>query len=164
MNEIFERASIRKYQDRPVEPEKIEALLRAAMAAPSAGNQQPWEFYVVTAPEMIRALSQVHRYAGCAADAPVVLVPCYRTEGIWLPEYAPVDLAIATENLLLSIVSEGLGGVWLGIYPQQDRVAAVDKLLHLPETLHAFALVPLGYPAESRKQQDRFDPSRIHTI
>ena len=164
MKEIFERVSIRKYEDRPVEPEKIEAILRAAMAAPSTGNQQPWEFYVVTDKEIIRKLSKVHQYAVTAADAPVVIVPCYMTENIWVPEWAQIDLAIATENLWLETTSQGLGGVWMGIAPQEDRIEAVDKILGLPANLHAFALFPLGYPAESRKQEDRWKPERIHYI
>ena len=164
MKEIFERISVRKYEDRPVEPEKIEAILRAAMAAPSTGNQQPWEFWVVTDKETIRKLSQVHEYSGDAAGAPVVIVPCYRTTGIWLPDWAQIDLAIATENLWLETTSQGLGGVWMGIAPQEDRIQAVDAILDLPEGLHAFALFPLGYPAENRPQQDRWDPSRVHYL
>lgn len=164
MNEIFTRVSIRKFEPRPVEDEKLERILRAAMAAPSTGNQQPWEFYIVKNRKVIEALSRCHRYAGCAQNAPVVLVPCLRTEGLWLPENAEIDLAIATENILLEIVSQGLGGVWLGVAPDQARMDAVGKILHLPKTLRAFALVPLGYPAEARKREDRFDPSRIHTI
>ena len=79
MNEIFSRVSIRKYEDRPVEEEKIERLLRAAMAAPSTANQQPWEFYVVTDRAKIEELSKVTPFTGAAAGAPVVFVPCYRT-------------------------------------------------------------------------------------
>lgn len=164
MKEIFERVSIRKYTDKPVEPEKLERLLRAAMAAPSAGDQQPWEFFVVTDREMIEALSKVHRYAGCAKNAPVVIVPCYRTEGLWVPQYAQIDMAIATENLLLAITAEGLGGVWLGIAPEEERMDRVALALGIPPTLRPFALVPLGYPAESRTQEDRFDPKRIHYL
>jgi nitroreductase len=164
MNEIFHRVSIRRFQDRPVEKEKTEAILQAAMQAPSAANQQPWEFYVVTDRDMIEKLSRVHLYSGAAAGAPVVIVPCYRTKDLWVPEWAQIDLAIATENLWLETTAQGLGGVWMGIAPQEDRIEAVDAILGLPEGLHAFALFPLGYPAESRPQEDRWDPSRVHYI
>lgn len=164
MKEIFERVSIRKYEDRPVEPEKIEAILRAAMAAPSTGNQQPWEFYVVTNRAVIESLSQVHQYSGAAAGAPVVIVPCYKTRDIWVPEWAQIDLAIATENLWLETTAQGLGGVWMGIAPQEDRIEKVDEILGLPDGLHAFALFPLGYPAEHRAQEDRWDESRVHYV
>ncbi len=164
MNEIFTRVSIRKYENRPVEPEKIEKILRAAMQAPSTGNQQPWEFYVVTDRETIEKLSKVHQYAGCAAGAPVVIVPCYRTKDLWVPEWAQIDLSIATENLWLETTAQGLGGVWMGIAPQEDRMQAVEEILGMPGDLRAFAIFPLGYPAESRPQEDRWDPSRIHYV
>ena len=164
MKEIFERISIRKYENRPVEEEKIRQILKAAMAAPSAGNQQPWEFYVVRDPEMIRKLAETTPYSKSAAGAPVVIVPCYRTNGLWAPMYDTIDLSIATENMLLEITSLGLGAVWMGIPPIEDRILAVDRILGLGEDLHSFALVPVGYPAESRPQQDRFQEERIHWI
>ena len=94
MNEIFHRVSVRKFEPKPVEQEKILQILRAAMQAPSTGDQRPWEFYVVTNREKIVALSKCHKYAGCAANAPVLIVPVYRKEGVWLPEYEQIDMAI----------------------------------------------------------------------
>ncbi len=164
MNEIFKRISVRKFQDKPVEEEKIEKILRAAMAAPSAANQQPWEFFVVTDRDTIAAVSKCSPYARCAAKAPVVIVPCYRTEGLRFPENNIVDLSIATENILLEITALGLGGVWLGVAPAPERIAKVDAALGIGEKLHAFALVPCGYPAEERPQEDRYDPERVHRI
>ena len=163
MQEIFERVSIRKYTDRAVEDEKILAILRAAMAAPSAGNQQPWEFYVVRDRNKLEELSRVSPYAGCAKAAPVANVSAYR-EKLWAPAYAQIDMSIAMENLWLACGEQGLGGVWLGIAPVEDRMRAVEDILGIPEGLRAFAVFPLGYPAEERKQQDRFDESRIHFI
>ena len=104
MNNIYHRVSIRKYQDRPVENEKINVLLRAAMQAPSAANQQPWEFFVVTDPGKLRELADTSPYAKMTANAPVAIVSAYRKECI-LPEYAEIDMSIAMENL------------WLKIYP-----------------------------------------------
>lgn len=161
---IFHRVSIRKYQPKAVESEKVEKLLRAAMAAPSACNQQPWEFYVVTNPAKIQELSQTSPYARCAAGAPVVFVPCYRREGLVAPMYADIDLSAAVENLLLEADALGLGAVWMGISPQPERMAAVEKVLDMPENLAAFALVPCGYPAEARPQQDRYDVNRVHYV
>ena len=88
MNSIFHRISVRKYEDRPVEKEKIMEILRAGMQAPSACNQQPWEFYMVTDKEKIQKLSKVTPYNGCAAGAPVVIVPVYHTEGLVAPSFA----------------------------------------------------------------------------
>lgn len=93
MNSIFHRISVRKYEDRPVEKEKIMEILRAGMQAPSACNQQPWEFYVVTDKEKIQKLSKVTPYTGCAAGAPVVIVPVYHTEGLIAPSFTQIDMA-----------------------------------------------------------------------
>lgn len=163
MNEIFHRTSIRKYQDKPVEDEKLELILRAAMAAPSAKNQQPWEFYVVTDREKIVELSKTSPYAAFTDKAGAMIVPCYRTD-CKIPEYAQIDLSIATENILLEVDSLGLGACWIGICPQEERMTAVEKVLDIPENLRAFSIVAIGYPAEERIQQDRYDKSRIHFV
>lgn len=164
MNEIFTRVSTRKFEDRPVEPEKITQLLKAAMQAPSAGNQQPWEFYVVTDKDKIKALSEISPYAACAQNASAVIVPCYRTNGLRWNETVLLDLSCATENLLLEAVSLGLGTVWLCASPLNDRMTKADAVLGNPDGLHAFAVVPVGYPAETKEQQNRFDESRIHYL
>ena len=163
MKELFERVSIRKFTDEPVDDEKILAILRAAMAAPSAGNQQPWEFFVVRDRAILGKLSEVSPYAGCTKKAPVSIVSAYR-EGLWAQDYAQIDMSIAMENLWLACGGEGLGGVWLGIAPIEERMKAVERILNLPDTVRAFAIFPYGYPDEERKQQDRFDQSRIHYI
>lgn len=165
MNAIFHRVSIRKYQDRQVEQEKIDKMLRAAMAAPSACNQQPWEFYVVINREKIEELSKVSPYSSCAKDAPLVFIPCYRkTEGIIAPSYREIDLSASVENLLLEADELGLGAVWMGIAPQEERMEAVRMVLDIPDSLYAFALIPCGYPAETRPQQDRYEVNRIHYV
>ncbi len=161
MNSIFHRISVRKYEQRKVEPEKIEKMLKAAMAAPSACNQQPWEFYVVTDKELIGQLSEASPYAKCAKEAPVVFVPCFRSEGI-APEYFNIDMSAAVENLLLEADTLGLGAVWMGISPDEGRMEAVRKVLDIPVNLNAFALVPCGYPAEEREQENRYEESRVH--
>ena len=133
------------------------------MQAPSAGNQQPWEFYVVTRRALIEKLATVSPYAGCTKGAPAVIVAAYR-ENCMMPEYAQIDLSIAMENLWLETDAQGLGGVWLGIAPIEDRMKAVEDIVGIPDTLRAFAIFPFGYPAEERKQQERFDAERIHWI
>ena len=99
MEAIFSRVSVRKFEDRPVEPEKIEKILRAAMAAPSAKNQQPWEFYVVTNRETLLQLSKATPYSMCVKNTPQALVLAARKEGLNAPEFRDIDLAIATENI-----------------------------------------------------------------
>jgi len=164
MNSIFHRVSVRKFKNDPVKSVDVEWMMRAAMAAPSACNQQPWEFYVVRDAIVIKALSECSPYAGCAAGAPLVIVPCYRTQGLIAPEFDLIDLSIASENILLQADSLGYGAVWLAIAPNEERMTNVIKVLHLPDTLKPFCLIPVGVPAEEHPQPNRFDPSRIHEI
>ena len=152
MADLFHRVSIRKYQDRPVEREKIVEILRAAMAAPSAKNQQPWEFNVITKKDTLEKLSKASPYAGMTANAPVAIISAYRKD-CDVPCYADIDMK--TDEI-------GLGGVWLGIAPIEERMKEVEEIVGIPEDQRAFAIFPLGYPAEERAQQDRFDESRIH--
>ena len=163
MNEIYTRVSIRKFTDEPVEEEKLLAILRAAMQAPSAGNQQPWEFYIVTDRDMLEALSRVSPYAGCTRGAPVAIVSAYR-EKLWAPDYAQIDMSIAMDNLWLETAAQGLGGVWLGIAPVEERMTAAEEIVGIPEGQRAFAVFPMGHPAEQKQQQDRFDEKRIHRL
>jgi nitroreductase len=163
MDTIFHRISVRKFTEQKVEQEKIEKILSAGMQAPSAANQQPWEFYVVTNQELLKKLSTSSPYAGPAAGAPAAIVSVYRKD-CRLPEYAQIDMSIAMENIWLETDALGLGGVWIGTAPLQERMDAVRAILNIPDSLEVFALFPFGYPAESRPQADRTDPARIHYI
>ena len=164
MRGIFERASVRSFSDRPVEEEKIERLLRAAMAAPSAGNEQPWEFYVVTGREALERLSRCSPYAGCVKGAPAAVVLCFDAARLRFPECALLDMSAAAENLLLAAQAQGLGAVWLGVAPYEERMEAVRRAIDLPKEYFAFAIVPVGYPLRAPKAADRFDAGRIHRI
>lgn len=164
MDAIFSRVSVRAYEERPVETEKVEKILRAAMAAPSAVNQQPWEFYVVTDKAVLKKLSKTSPYAGMVADAPIAIVPCCRREGMIAPDYADIDLAIATENILLEIDALGLGGVMIGTSPIAERMKNVTEALNLPPSLTPFTIIPFGYPKSKQHQQDRYDASRVHYV
>ena len=164
MSSIFHRISVRKFENRPIEKEKIVQVLKAGMQAPSACNQQPWEFYVVTDKEKIQELSTATPYSKCAAGAPVVIVPVYRTEGLVAPSYAEIDLSIAQQNIWLETDALGLGGVCIGISPVPEFMEPVCRILQLPDNLKPFCLFPLGYPSEERPQQDRFELNRIHFV
>lgn len=163
MKEIFHRTSIRKYLDKPVEDEKIEMMLKAAMAAPSAGNQQPWEFYVIKDKTILESLSKTSPYASCCKAAPLAFVPCYHTVSKF-PEYAQIDMSASVQNLLLEADSLGLGAVWLGIAPLKERMQAVRTVLNIPENLNAFAIISCGYPEAVHAQENRFDKKRIHYV
>lgn len=163
MNAIFTRTSVRKFEDRPVEKEKIEKLLQAGFVAPSAGNQQPWEFYVVTKRETIEALAKTSPYAVSAAKAPVVLVIAARKDVIF-PGITDIDCAIATENLWLELEELELGGVMMAVSPVPERMEAVRQILNLPDNQYAFALLPFGYPVGKKPQVDRYDAKKIHWV
>ena len=164
MNNIYHRVSIRKYKDCPVEKDKLLQILKAGMQAPNACNQQPWEFYVVTDKETIQKLSQITPYAGCAAKAPVIIVPVYRTEGLPALPMVAIDMGMALENIWLETDALGLDGVCIGISPIQEWMDQARQILGITENLSVFSLFALGYPDEERTQQDRFDRSRIHFV
>ncbi len=164
MNSIFKRISVRKFLDKEIEQEKVELLLKAGMAAPSAGNQQPWELYVITNKDIIEQLSLASPYAKCVKNAPMAIVPVYRKEGLKFKEYAHIDMSICCENILLEATELGLGSVWLGIAPIKERMDQVNQILNLPDNLESFAIIAIGYSNEHRKQQDRYEEKRVHYI
>ena len=164
LNAIFTRVSTRQFEPRKVESKYIIKILRAAMAAPSAVNQQPWEFWVSDDPEINARLSQVTPYATPARNAPVVIVPCYRMNDLAVPEMVNIDMAICAENILLEAEELGLGAVMLGIAPFEDRMNDTAEILKLPENFRPFMIIPIGYPLNKHPQEDRYEPSKVHTL
>lgn len=162
MKEIFERRSVRQYEDRPVPPELTERLLRAAMAAPTARDAREWAFVAVTDPVLREKLGRVHLYAGPAGRAPLVIVPVGDLREKPVDDYWQQDLAACTQNLLLEAQHLGLGAVWMGIAPGEDRMAAVADILGLPVRVLPFALIAVGWPAEQREPRDNWTPDAVH--
>ncbi|MBN7287652.1 MULTISPECIES: nitroreductase family protein [Campylobacter] len=164
MKEIFHRSSVRNYENKEIEDEKIRRVLKAAMAAPSAGNQRPWEFYVVKDKILLQALSKLSQYSDCLKDAPVGIVICYNNEGCKYQECAPFDASCAAQNLWLEADSLGLGAVWLGIAPYEKRMQEAREILNLPPNLSVLCIMAIGYPKTAHEQKERFDESKIHYI
>lgn len=162
MKDILYRRSIRKYTADPVSEQDMEDLLRAAMAAPSAGNAQPWHFVILTERRLLDAIADFHPYAGMAREAPAAILVCGDPALEKYPGYWVQDLSAAVENLLLAAQSKELGAVWVGIYPTEDRVRKVRELLAIPESIIPFALVPFGHPAEKKPPAERYNPQRVH--
>ncbi len=162
MNEIFQRTSVREFKPDKVEKEKIQMLLKAAMAAPSACNQQPWEFIVVENKDSLKYLSDVNPYAKLLESAPLGIVVLANTTGSVCPEYWQQDLSAATQNMLLEAVSIGLGGVWMGVAPGEDRMKFVADYFNLESNLQVFAIVAFGYPAKTPNAKNKFNDSKIH--
>jgi len=163
MQAILTRRSIRKYTAQPVPDELIKDLLAAAMAAPSANNQQDWYFVVVKSRQVLDELGKVHAHAP-VAGAPLAIVVCgdlqrEQSKGFWVH-----DCSAATQNLLLAAHAHGLGAVWCGCHPRQERMAGVRQVLSLPEHLVPLALVVIGYPAEHKEPANRYDPARVQVF
>ncbi len=163
MDAIFHRTSVRQFEEREVEQEKIDKILRAAMQAPTAGNQQNWEFYVVKKKSVLKELAETSPYAWPVEKASFAIVVAYSDEAM-LPPYNDIDCAIASENIWLEADALGLGAVMLGIAPIEERMEAVEKILYMPETHHAFTILAIGYPAKVNPQQDRYDENKVHYI
>ena len=159
---LYTRRSIRSFTDEAVTEADLEALLRAAMAAPSAGNAQPWHFVVVTESAVLDAIPGIHPYAAMCKTAQAAVVVCAELALEKYPGYWVLDCAAATQNLLLAARGLDIGSVWCGLYPQQERMTAMAGLLRLPEGIAPHALVALGHPAQEFKKIDRFKPERIH--
>lgn len=162
MEEIFERRSIRKYQAKEVEEEKIEKLLEAAVAAPSAGNEQPWHFIVIKDRKRLNHLAEIHPYAKMLKEAPLAIAVCadlnkQKHQGFWVQ-----DCSAATQNILLEARSLGLGSVWIGCHPAEDREKAISDYLNVPEGFKTLSLIAVGYPAEEKGRVERLSEDIIH--
>jgi len=167
LDTIFARKSVRQWTAQPVEAEKLETLVKAAMAAPSGMNLQPWHFIVVTDEATRNTLG------GMYASAPAVIVVCGETtmsrkdretgeeiqmeNGNWT-----ADCAAATENLLLAAEALGLGAVWTACYPYEDRINPVKAALEIPENVCPYCVVPVGYPAGDDQPKDKWKPEKVH--
>ena len=164
---IAKRKSVRTFQSKSVEKEKVESLLRAAMRAPSGINGQPWEFVVVDDREVLTAMHKLSPPARGLQTAPLAIVvlekeiPFRIEKGLnWL---TPQDLGACTENILLQAVEEGLGAGWMGVGPGTPGQEALAQLLGLPEGIKPYAIVGVGYSAEEDQEiADRYDTAKIH--
>ncbi len=165
---IHNRKSVRKYTEQAVPKEKIDVLLKAAMAAPSSKNNQPWSFYVITNKAMLVKLSEQLPFAKMLAKAPLAIIVCGdNTKGVTNPEQSlnwALDCSAASQNLLLAAEAEGLGAVWTGVFPYSDRVNAVQEALQLPEYIIPLNIIPVGYPDGEQLPKDKFNLDVINWI
>lgn len=164
MDAILKRRSIRKFLDQPIPEEALEKILRAGMAAPSAGGSAEWEFVLFADPKKKEALMEVSEYAFPVKTAPVCMVVCgnldreiHKDRGWWVQ-----DCSAAMENMLLEATDLGIGSIWLGIYPYEERVAAVRSLFSLPERVMPLGIMALGYAAKEKPANDRYLADRVH--
>jgi len=159
---IETRRSVRRYENKQIDDESVKRLLSAAMNAPSAANEQPWEFIVIKDREMLDAIPTFSPFARMVTHASLGILICGDTRNVIAPGFWVQDCAAATQNLLIAAHALGLGAVWTGVYPMEGHVAGFTKLCQLPEGVVPLAFVVAGYPAETPPKQNRFDPDRIH--
>ena len=161
INNIMTRTSIRQYTNEPVSKADIETMLRAGMAAPTAVNKQPWHFVAVTDKTK---LAELAGRRGLIKQAGVAIVVCGNmdkamqgpAQAFWVQ-----DCSAATENILLAANALGLGAVWTGCYPMEDRVAEVSKALKLPKTIVPLCVIAIGHPEEQPTPKDKWKPENV---
>ncbi len=159
LENIAERKSVRKYLSKSVEEDKIDAMVKAGMAAPSGMDRRPWEFVVVTDREALDSMAAKLPYAKMLTNAPLAIVVCGDTTR---SSYWYLDCSAATQNVLLAAEALGLGAVWTAAYPYEDRIDVVRQNTGLPENIVPLCVIPIGYPDGPQKAKDKFDLQRVH--
>lgn len=159
---ILTRRSIRKYSEKNIPEEYYEVMLKAAMHAPSGRNRQPWHFILVTNREILKNLAAVSPSWKMLEEAASAIVVCGDLNLEDSKSFILQDCAAATQNILLSAHELGLGSVWLGVHPLEERLNPIIELLHIPDHVIPVSMVSVGNPNESREQPDRYDLERIH--
>ena len=162
MSLIFKRHSVRRFRDEKVPDELIENLLKAGMQAPSSCNAQPWEFIVISKDEDKKAISEMHRFATPAAKASHLIVTIGNLNEAKVIGMIEQDLGACNENILLQATHEGLGAVWLGFHPIEDRTLKLKKYLEIPDHCIPFSIICVGYPESEGKVHLRYDKSKVH--
>jgi nitroreductase len=162
LDAIFTRRSIRKYADKKVSEETIQKLISAGMSAPTARNLRPWHFLAITERKILDDIPKIHPYSQMLKEAPLAILVC--GDKTINPEvgYIVEDCSAATQNILLAAHALGLGGVWLGVWPKDERVKPIEKMFSLPENIVPVALISIGYPNENKDAPDRYEPAKVH--
>ena len=165
LHNILQRKSVRAYTDRAVSHEQLDTLIRAAMAAPTGRDMRPWHFIVLEGRQQLSPLAEQLPYAKMLAEAQAAVVVC-GDMSVTDKEGNPsrnwtFDCSAATENLLLQAEAMGLGAVWTGVYPYDERLEAVKQVLHLPDHLIPLNVIPIGYPKGDPQPKDKYDPAKV---
>lgn len=161
---IMTRTSIRQYTSQPIPKDTLVSIVKAGMAAPSAVNLQPWSFIIIDEAETLNKLNEVHPYSNLktATAAVVVCGLLDKTDNEGIREYWVQDCSAASENILLAAHAYGVGAVWCGVYPTEERVKAVSEVLDIPENVIPLNIITMGFPAENPEPKDKFKTDNIH--
>jgi len=158
---IFTRRSIRQFTDQPISDDAINQILKAAMSAPSAIGKQPWHFIVIKDKDLLSKIPVAHPHAQASASANLVIIPCADPK-LGHKNFWPLDLAAASQNILLAVRALGLGAVWCGVYPDEERMAAIRTLLKIPQDIMPLCVIPIGHTEVEQLAKNCFMPDRIH--
>lgn len=162
---IKERKSVRHYEQKEVAEKDINTILTAAMAAPTAGNKQPWEFIVIKNREKLDNLAEYLPHGKFLKNAPLAIIVAGNMDRAFTGEEKDLwvqDTSAATENLLLAAEAIGLGAVWTAVYPMQDRVKNVSEFLNLPQNVIPLNVIIIGYPAGAETPKDKTKFEYVH--
>ena len=162
MSIVFKRHSVRKFKDERVSDDLIENLLKAGMQAPSSCNAQPWEFIVVSRSEDKEAISKMHKFAKPAAGASHLIITLGNLNEAKVIGMIEQDLGACNENILLQATHEGLGAVWLGFHPIEDRTLRLKEYLNIPDYCIPFSVICVGWPESEGEVKIRYDESKVH--
>ncbi|MCL6465160.1 MAG: nitroreductase family protein [candidate division WOR-3 bacterium] len=157
---IFMRRSVREYSDTPVDERDVLALLEAGMAAPSARNLKPWHFILIKDRDILQRIADIHPAAQMLNHAALAIAVCGDRDVS--PHFWVQDCSAATENILIAAAMLGLGAVWLGVHPREERERALKALLGIPEKFGLLCVIAVGVPKAKPEPRTQFDPSRIH--
>lgn len=160
---IQTRRSVRAFKADKVSEEDLQLLLNAAMQAPSAANEQPWELIVIRNPETLAKVGEINSYAAYAAKSPLAIMVCLNLEKEKISGMGIIDVSLCAENILLTAHALGLGAVFTGVYPMKDRMEKFQKLLDLPQNVLPIGLIIIGHPLMGHKpSENRFNKEATH--
>jgi nitroreductase len=159
---LITRRSIRKYTGEKISEEKIKALIKAGMYAPSARNKRPWHFIIVDDIEVLKKIMKIHPYSSMLSEASHAIVVCGDEKLENGPGYYKLDCSAATQNILLAAHSMGIGAVWLGVEPRSERIKGIRSILTLPDHIQPLSVISVGVPVKIPSEiPDRFEPEKI---
>lgn len=159
---IKTRRSIRKFTEDTVPLQTLQQITECGMYAPSAGNEQPWHFLLITEKKILEKIPQVHEHAKMFHEAAAGILICFDPTLEKHDKMAVQDCAAATQNILLAIHAHGLGGCWCGVYPRKHRMQGLKELLQIPEHIIPFSLIAVGIPNEDKDILKRYKSDRLH--
>jgi nitroreductase len=161
---IHSRKSVRNFTGQAVSRDLLDKIVRAGMAAPSAVNMQPWSFIVITDRKTLNTLNDGLPFAKMLGKAGAAIIVCAIPEKAYggLKEFAVIDSTLAGENILLAAEALGLGAVWTAVYPDEDRMNVVRKILGIPGNIIPLNVIPIGYPTGTDKPKNKYKPENVH--